>query len=103
MATKNSGGKRVTGADIVVRNDAELLTTVVDGELIGMSIEQGACYGLNGIGTRIWDLLAAPQSVDGLVEQLTAEYEVDAAECLDEVVGFVERLRAEGLVRVSAG
>ncbi|HEY6816883.1 MAG TPA: PqqD family peptide modification chaperone [Croceibacterium sp.] len=91
------------GTDIVVRNDAELLTTVVDGELIGMSIEQGACYGLNGIGTRIWDLLAAPRAVDGLVEQLTAEYEVEAADCLDEVLAFVEQLRAEGLVRVSAG
>lgn len=88
---------------MLVRNDAELLTTVVDGEMIGMSVEQGACYGLNGIGTRIWDLLAEPQSVDSLVAQLIAEYEVEAEECRDSVLGFIEQLRAEGLVRLSAG
>ena len=103
MSTAKAGDRRVTGADIVVRNDDELLTTVVDGELIGMSVEQGACYGLNGIGTEIWDLLKEPRSIDGLVEQLTREFAVDASECLDEVLGFVEQLRAERLVRVSAG
>lgn len=102
MATASSDGKRTTGADVLVRDDAELLTTVVDGELIGMSVEQGACYGLNGIGTRIWDLLAEPHSVDSLVELLTAEYEVEAGECRDAVLGFIEQLRAEGLVRLSA-
>jgi hypothetical protein len=58
----------------LIRNDDELLTTVVDGELIGMSVEQGACYGLNGVGTRIWELLAEPRSIDSLCEQLVQEY-----------------------------
>jgi hypothetical protein len=92
----------LTGSDVVVRNDAELLTTVVDGELIGMSVEQGACYGLNGVGTRIWELLAEPRSIASLCEQLTGEYEVDAHQCLGEVLALVEELRAEGLVKVGA-
>jgi len=102
VAAGSSNNRHVRGADILVRNDQELLTTVLDGELIGMSVEQGACYGLNGIGTRIWDLLAEPRSVDELVELLTSEYDVEAAECLDQVLGFVDELRAEGLVRLSA-
>jgi hypothetical protein len=93
---------RLTASDVLVRNDADLLTTVVDGELIGMSVEQGACYGLNGVATRIWDLLAEPRSIASLCEGLTGEYEVEADQCLDEVLGLVEELRAEGLVHVSA-
>ena len=34
-------------------------------------------------------------------QQLTSEYDVDADECLREVLDLVEELRAEGLVNVS--
>ena len=101
MSTVNPGEARLTRGDVVARNDAELLTTVVDGELIGMSVEQGACYGLNGVGTRIWELLAEPRSIASLCDQLTAEYDVHADKCLREVLELVEELRAEGLVNVS--
>jgi hypothetical protein len=96
-----ANGEPVTGAAILVRNDAELLTTVVDGELIGMSVEQGACYGLNGVATRIWELLAEPRSLDSLCAELTNEYEVDAGQCRREVLNLVRELQAEGLVSVS--
>lgn len=92
----------MTATDIVVRNDNELLTVEVDGELIGMSVERGACYGLNSVGTRIWELLAEPRSIASLCEQLTGEYEVEQDACLREVLDLVEELRAEGLVSVSA-
>ena len=92
--------KNLTGEDIVVRNDAGLLTTVVDDELVGMSVEQGACYGLNGVGTRIWDMLAEPRSIDSLCDELTREYEVERAQCLSEVVDLLEELRSEGLLAV---
>ena len=96
IATERS----LTGADTLIRNDDELLTTVVDGELIGMSVERGACYGLNGVGTRIWDMLAEPRSIDSLCDELTREYEVERAQCLSEVVDLLEELRSEGLLAV---
>ena len=101
MSKTTSDGGRLAVSDVLVRNDAELLTTVVDGELIGMSVEQGACYGLNEVGTRIWDLLAEPRSIASLCEQLTSEYELDADQCRREVLELVEDLRTEGLVKVS--
>ena len=102
MSREIASGEPLTGAAILTCNDDELLTTVVDGELIGMSVEQGACYGLNDVATRIWELLAEPRSVDSLCQQLTSEYDVDAGQCLREVLDLVEDLRAEGLVNVDA-
>lgn len=102
MSQTTSNHARLRQSDVLVRNDAELLTTVVDGELIGMSVEQGACYGLNGVGTRIWELLSEPRSIASLFEHLTSEYEVDAEQCSREVMDWLEELRAEGLVHVSA-
>ena len=102
MPTKIPSGERLTGAAVLVRNDAELLTTVVDGELIGMSVEQGACYGLNAVGTRIWELLDEPRSIAELCTLLTDEYDIEASDCLKDVVDLAEELRAEGLVTVKA-
>jgi hypothetical protein len=90
------------GTDVLQRESERLLTTVVDGELVAMSVEEGACYGLNAIGTRIWELLADPRSVDSLCEQLTREFEVDDAVCRREVLAFLEQLRKEGIVSVTA-
>lgn len=102
VSGETASGERLTGAAVIVRNDAELLTTVVDGELIGMSVEQGACYGLNAVGTRIWELLAEARSIASLCEQLTAEYVVAPEDCLRDVLALAENMRAEGLVTVSA-
>ena len=92
----------LAGDAIVERNEG-LLTAEVDGELMAMSIEQGNCYGLNAVGTRIWALLAEPRTLDELCAQLLSEYEVDAAQCRDEVISLVEELRAEGLATVRSG
>ena len=103
MSKTMADEQKLTGADTLIRNDDELLTTVVDGELIGMSVEQGACYGLNGVATRIWELLAEPRSVDSLCDQLVQEYDVEASVCRREVLELIDQLRSEGLVTVSAG
>jgi hypothetical protein len=88
------------GEDVLVRNNDELLTTEVDGELVGISLEQGTCYGLNGVATRIWSLLAQPRSIDGLCEELMLAYEVAGDRWREEVIALLEDLRAEGLVTV---
>ena len=103
MSKSIANERSITAADTLIRNDGELLTTVVDGELIGMSVERGACYGLNGVGTRIWDLLEQPRSIDSLCEELVREFDVEPEVCLREVLELAEELRAEGLVTVSAG
>lgn len=98
-----STGKRLIGADVLIRNDDGLLTTEVDGELMAMSVEQGTCYGLNLVGTRIWALLAEPRSVDKLCEQLLSEFDVEEDRCRREVAELLEELRVDGLVTIRTG
>jgi hypothetical protein len=86
--------------DLKVSRNEGLLTAEVDGELMAMSVDRGICYGLNTVGTRIWDLIAEPRSIDDLCAQLVDEYGVDAAQCRSEVVSLIEELRAEGLATV---
>ena len=93
---------KISGADVVVRN-ADLLTTEVDGEVIALSIENGACYGLNRVGSRIWAMIADPRSVDDICAGLLREFEVEPDTCRREVVDLLETLRGDGLVTVEAG
>jgi hypothetical protein len=79
-----------------------LLTAEVDGELIAMSVEHGECYGMNDVGTRIWELLAEPRSVASLCDSLVTEFDVDPALCREQVAAFIDKLRADKLVTVEA-
>lgn len=94
--------RKLIGTDILVRKDADLMTTLVDGELIGMSVERGACYGLNGVGTRIWDLLAEPRSLDSLCSELAGDYDVEPEQCHRDVLPYLQSLHDEGLLSLGS-
>lgn len=82
----------------LVRNE-EPLTALVDGETVMFSPGQGAYFGLDPIGTRVWELLAEPRSIDEVCATLHDEYEVDAATCRTDVDSLVDQLREANLVR----
>jgi len=86
--------------DVVVRQADDLLTTTVDGDLLGMSIERGVCYGFNAVATRSWELLAEPHTIDGLCARLVAEFDVGEQACREQIEAFVDELQREGLVRM---
>ena len=76
-----------------------LLTASVKEEMLMMSVELGAYFNLNPVGSRIWELLASARTLDELVDELTAEYEVSAQTARAEVAGFLAQLDREGLLR----
>lgn len=86
--------------DLVIRQADDLLTTSVDGDLLGMSIDRGVCYGFNAVATRSWELLAEPQSLDSLCARLVAEFDVAEETCREQTAAFLDELRREGLIRI---
>lgn len=82
----------------LVRND-EMVAVEVDRSVVMMSVEQGMYYGLEGVGPRIWSLLATPRSMDQLCQVLIDEYDVSPEECRTEVQRFVSEMVGAGLVK----
>jgi hypothetical protein len=72
----------------------------IDGEVVAMNLETGFCYGLNRIGSRIWQILSDAVSVSSLCTQLCAEYDVEQETCEQQVLSLLEELIAENLVFV---
>ncbi|MBO9500671.1 PqqD family peptide modification chaperone [Brevundimonas sp. A19_0] len=77
----------------------DLITTRVDGEVMAMNVERGTCYGLDAIGSRIWDLIASPVAVGDVIGQLTTEYDVSREVCRTDVFALLTSLESEGLIR----
>ena len=87
----------LSSASVVVRRDG-LVQAEIDGEVVTMSIEHGTCYGLNQVGSRIWNLLEKPTRIGVLCETLLSEYRVDPDVCERQVLDLLEELRTEGLI-----
>jgi len=87
----------LSSASIVARGKG-FVDAAIDDEVVILSIEQGTCYGLNRVGSRIWNLLATPARIQDVCATLLAEYRVDPKACEREVLDLLEELRAEGLV-----
>ncbi len=88
----------IQGDSVVVR-DPDMIAAEMDGDLVMMSVERGAYFGIGGVGTRVWELLEQPRSVDQLCAAIVAEYEIDEATCRTDVTAFVQRLLDEKLVK----
>ena len=84
---------------LIVR-DHEMIAAEMDGDLVMMSIERGEYFGIGGVGTLAWDLLEQPTTVDRLAAAVCEEFEVDAATCNKDLLGFVNELLTLGLVRI---
>ncbi len=84
--------------DALVRRRGGLIEAEVDGELIGLEVEQGVCYGFNGTATRIWELIEEPKKVSEIRDALLAEYDVDAETCERELRAVLAELEGDGLV-----
>lgn len=84
-------------ADAVIRS-SDLVFAEVDGEAVAMSAAKGVCYGLDGIGLRVLQLIDGKASVGQICARLEAEYEVDDETCTRDVSDLLASLVAEGLV-----
>ena len=91
--------RRLSRDDVVARSDG-FIEAEIDNEVVALSIENGMCYGLNRVGSRIWNLLASPARIGDLCGTLLAEYKVEPGVCESQVLDLLEELRAEGLIAI---
>ena len=86
--------------DTVLAHSDGFIEAEIDNELVALSIERGTCYGLNRVGSHIWNLLATPRRISDVCATLVSEYNVDPSVCKRQVLDLLEELRAEGLIAI---
>lgn len=79
--------------------NSEILSSKIDEEAILMSIEEEFYFGLDSIGSRIWELLSIkPATVNELVVLLMKEYEVNEKVCREDVQQFIDKISIKKLI-----
>ncbi len=67
-----------------------------DAVLLNLKTEQ--YYSLDGVGTRIWQLLGETGSLEATVRRMLAEYTVDEATVRADTLALADKLAARGLL-----
>ena len=73
------------------------------GEVVILDLTSGTYYGLDTLGAQVWSLIEQPASIAAIRDAIVAEYDVDAATCERDVLGFLEQMQAVGLVQIING
>lgn len=81
-------------------NRQDLVETSLEGETVVLHTGKSLIYGLNTVGSRVWQMIAEPTSVPEICAVLCREFEVDPAECDQQVRSLLEHMLAEGLLAV---
>ena len=84
----------------VVTQSPDLVATSIEGQTALMSIENGAYYGMDPVGSRIWALIEQPRARSAVVDQLLREFSVERTVCEQQVLAFLQKLAETNLVRV---
>lgn len=86
-------GKRVSASPHV-------LVRAMQGESVLLNLERESYFGLDEVGTRIWNVLVESPTVNEAIRLLEAEYEVDSQALWADLRRFVAELADAGLVEV---
>ena len=78
----------------------ELVASEMDNEIVMMSVETGAYYGLNEVGTKIWSLISEPVTIESICSQLQTEFDVTAKDCEKEVLKFIDGMIKEKMIEI---
>jgi hypothetical protein len=73
---------------------------MVDGRVVMLDLDSEHYYRLDGVGSRMWELLCDRGDVEVVHARLLDEYEVDPSVLRRDLDEFVAQLATAGLLRV---
>jgi len=76
----------------------EVLSQEVNGETVLLDLEGESYFGLNEVGTRIWQLLQDKPMVAQVLDTLSDEYDVSREQLEGDVSELLDKLAGAGLI-----
>lgn len=87
--------------DQTVAMSDEVLCQVLDGEAVLLDLESGTYFGLDPVGTRLWQLAAEGKTLGAIHACMLDEFDVEAAVLRCDLQALLDRLLASGLIALS--
>lgn len=80
------------------RRTAATMSTEVGNDVVALQANRGFAFGMEEVTAAVWRLLEEPRDLDTLVGELTADYDVDEAQCRAEITALLDQMTSERLV-----
>jgi hypothetical protein len=90
----------LTSKTKVVRQK-QIMFNKLDDEVVMMSAQKGEYYGLDSIGSRIWEIIQEPIEISQIVKILLDEYDISEEQCTTDVTAFLNELLNKELIAIS--
>ena len=90
---------KILGSSVVVAVSGQVSCDLA-GETAILDIKSGIYYGLNAVGTRIWNLIQEPRIVTEVRDVLLEEYDVEPDCCERDLLALLQELAAKGLIEI---
>src|SRR4029453_783912 len=84
---------------ILIKDD--VLSQELNGEAVLLNLKTGVYFGLDVVGTRVWQLFSDRKAVAQVLDALVAEYDVPREKCAEDLLALITKLRDHGLVTLS--
>ena len=78
-----------------------VLVRFLDGDSVLLNLETERYFGLDAIGTRMWQLLTLSPNIDTAFQELQAEYDAEPEQLRSNLSELLDRLVENGLLEVS--
>lgn len=84
--------------DTILQQQSNTLFSEIDGEIVILSKKNSEYYGINKVGTHIWNLLASPLPFKSLITNLLEEYNVSEQTCIENTLLYLKTLNEKQLI-----
>ena len=81
---------------------SDTLVNILGGESVLLSLKSQHYYGLDEVGTQIWNVLTTSPSVEAAYETLLEEYEVEPETLRQDLYDLLGKLAEQGLVEAES-
>jgi predicted transcriptional regulator len=78
----------------------QVMAQELAGETVLLDLASESYFGLDEVGTRVWQLLQSGKNQPAIVDTLLEEYEVERAKLEQDVAELLNRLSDAGLVTI---
>lgn len=89
----------LSGSTLVTTSKDYVYCNVED-EMVLLGLEDGIYYGLNSVGTFIWDQIKEPKTIDEIRDAILNEYDVEKGECERDLLELLYELSEKGLIEL---
>lgn len=93
--------RKEIGPNTILKRKQDQLFSEIDGEVVMLSVENSEYYGMDKVGSHIWQLIEKPVSLKQLIGLLLDEYEVTEEQCMEDTLKFIEQLMDKDLVEIT--